>query len=143
MHAILHAHLIPKCPHADLFNQRGRDWLARQPVPEDEQAAIARHVRELDRLGEDLAMLDRDIAQDAAKDEAIQRLLTITGVDLAVAAGLMAAIGSIERFNSAQKLVSYFGLNPACDSRGAWWPTSCAAWDWRQDSRRKRAIGGA
>lgn len=118
VHAILHAHLIPKCPHADLFNQRGRDWLARQPVPEDEQAAIARHVRELDRLGEDLVMLDRDIAQDAAKDEAIQRLLTITGVNLAVAAGLMAAIGSIERFNSAQKLVSYFGLNPRVRQSG-------------------------
>ncbi len=25
VHAILHAHLIPKCPHADLFNKRGRD----------------------------------------------------------------------------------------------------------------------
>jgi transposase len=24
VHEILHAHLIPKCPHADLFNQRGR-----------------------------------------------------------------------------------------------------------------------
>ncbi|MTH94749.1 transposase, partial [Roseibium sp. RKSG952] len=28
VHAILHAHLIPKCPHADLFNKRGRAWLA-------------------------------------------------------------------------------------------------------------------
>lgn len=27
VHAILHAHLIPKCPHADLFNGRGRAWL--------------------------------------------------------------------------------------------------------------------
>ncbi|MEQ8923488.1 MAG: IS110 family transposase [Marinovum algicola] len=106
VHAILHAHLIPKCPHADLFNKRGRDWLTRQLVPEDERAAIARHVRELDRLGEDLAQLDRDIAQDALDDEEIQRLLTITGVNLAVAAGLMAAIGSIERFKSPQKLVS-------------------------------------
>ena len=32
----LHAHLIPKCPHADLFNRRGREWLARQPLPDDE-----------------------------------------------------------------------------------------------------------
>lgn len=31
VHAILHAHLIPKCPHADLFNRRGRDWLADSP----------------------------------------------------------------------------------------------------------------
>jgi transposase len=118
VHAILHAHLIPKCPHADLFNKRGRDWLHRQPVPEDERAAIARHIRELDRLGEDLAVLDRDIAQDAIDDEAIQRLLTITGVNLTVAAGLMAAIGSIDRFNSPQKLVSYFGLNPRVRQSG-------------------------
>ncbi|WP_245473692.1 IS110 family transposase [Bradyrhizobium zhanjiangense] len=27
VHSILHAHLIPKCPHADLFNARGRAWL--------------------------------------------------------------------------------------------------------------------
>ena len=118
VHAILHAYLIPKCPHADLFNRRGRDWLARQPVPDDERVAIARHVRELDRLGEDLAALDRDIAQDALEDEAIRRLLTITGVNLAVAAGIMAAIGSIDRFRSPQKLVSYFGLNPRVRQSG-------------------------
>ena len=34
VHAILHAHLIPKCPHADLFNQRGRAWLGRQDLPD-------------------------------------------------------------------------------------------------------------
>ncbi|AHD03266.1 hypothetical protein [Leisingera methylohalidivorans] len=45
-------------------------------------------------------MLDRNIAQKALEDEAIQRLLTITGVNLAVAAGLMAVVGSIERFKS-------------------------------------------
>lgn len=118
VHAILHAHLIPNCPHADLFNKRGRDWLTRQSVPEDERAAIARHIRELDRLGEDLVQLDRDIAQEPLDDKAIQRLLTITGVNLAVAAGLMAAIGSIERFKSPQKLVSYFGLNPRVRQSG-------------------------
>lgn len=106
------------CPRADLFNWRGRDWLARQPVPEDERAAIARHVRELDRLGGDLAKLDQDIAKDALDDDEIQRLLIITGVNLAVAAGLMAAIGSIERFKSPQKLVSYFGLNPRVRQSG-------------------------
>lgn len=98
--------------------QRGRDWLSRQPIPEDERVAIARHVRELDRVGEDLAMLDHDIAQDALDDEAIRRLLTITGVNLTVAAGLMAAIGSIDRFGSPQKLVSYFGLNPRVRQSG-------------------------
>lgn len=118
VHAILHAHLIPRCPHADLFNRPGRAWLARQPVPADEQAAIERHVRELDRLGEDLAGLDREIAQSALDDPAIKRLMTITGVNMTVAAGLMAAIGDIGRFQSPQKLVSYFGLNPRVRQSG-------------------------
>jgi transposase len=118
VHAILHAHLIPKCPHADLVNERGRDWLARQPVQGDERAAIARHVRELDRPAGDLAVIDREIAQDASESEEIRRLLTITGVNLAVAAGLMAAIGSIERFSSPSKLASYFGLNPRVRQSG-------------------------
>ena len=118
VHSILHAHLIPKCPHADLFNRRGRAWLLRQPLPDDERAAIERHVRELDRLGEDLDLLDREIAESVLDDPAIKRLMTITGVNLTVAAGLMAAIGDIARFSSPQKLVSYFGLNPRVRQSG-------------------------
>ncbi|MGY4183077.1 hypothetical protein ACVIHH_008368 [Bradyrhizobium sp. USDA 4518] len=83
-----------------------------QQLPDDERAAIDRHVRELDRLAEDLALLDREIAQDAIEDSAVNRLMTITGVNLAVAAGIVAEIGDISRFSSPQKLVSYFGLNP-------------------------------
>jgi transposase len=90
----------------------GRAWLAAQPLPDDERAAIDRHVRELDRLAEDLALLDSEIAQDAINDPAVNRLMTITGVNLTVAAGIVAAIGDIGRFKSPQKLVSYFGLNP-------------------------------
>jgi transposase len=116
--AILHAHLIPRCPHSDLFGGRGRAWLAKQPVPEDERGAIERHLRELDRLGEDLAALDREIAKDALDDTEIQRLLTITGVNVTVAVGVMAAIGTIDRFDCARKLVSYFGLNPRVRQSG-------------------------
>ena len=118
VHAILAAHLIPKCPHADLFNGRGRAWLERQPVPDDERVAIERHVRELDRLGEDLADLDREIALSVMDDVSVRRLMTITGVNLTVASGIMAAIGDVSRFESPQKLVSYFGLNPRVRQSG-------------------------
>ena len=118
VHAILYAHLIPKCPHADLFGRLGRAWLARQPLPDDQRAAIERHIRELDRLSDDLEVLDREIAEGALDDGAINRLLTITGVNLTVAAGLVAANGDIGRFKSPQKLVSYFGLNPRVRQSG-------------------------
>jgi transposase len=118
VHSILHAHLIPRCPHADLFSRVGRQWHKRQPLPSDEILAIERHVRELDRLGEDLEVLDREIAQDALGDAAVKRLMTITGVNLTVAVGLIAAIGDIHRFSSPQKLVSYVGLNPRVRQSG-------------------------
>ena len=55
--------LDPEVPACDLFNARGRTWLARQPLPDDERSAIDRHVRELDRLADDLDVLDREMAQ--------------------------------------------------------------------------------
>jgi transposase len=118
VHAILHAHLIPPCPHADLFSKVGRAWLERQPAPDDERVAIERHVRELDRMGEDLATLDKEIAGEALDDASVARLITITGVNLTVATGLVAAIGDVRRFSSPQKLVSYFGLNPRVRQSG-------------------------
>lgn len=75
-------------------------------------------MRELDRLADDLTVLDREIAQGALDHPAIKRLMTITGVNLTVATGLMAAIGNICRFKSPQKLVSYFGLNPRVRQSG-------------------------
>jgi len=44
--SILHSHLIPSCPHADLCGAKGRAWLVEQVVPEDERLAIERHLRE-------------------------------------------------------------------------------------------------
>jgi transposase len=117
-HAILAAHLVPPCPHAELFNGPGRAWLARQVLPDDERAAIECHLRELDRLGLDLATLDRDIGVTVVDQRAVRRLLTIAGMNVTVAAGLVAAIGDIRRFSSPQKLVSYFGLNPRVRQSG-------------------------
>jgi transposase len=118
IHGILAAHLVPPCPHAELFNRPGRMWLARQVLPDDERAAVDRHLRELDRLAEDLAGLDRDIGEAVIDDPAVRRLLTIAGMNVTVAAGLVAAIGDIRRFPSPQKLVSYFGLNPRVRQSG-------------------------
>ena len=67
--SILHSHLIPSCPHADLCGASGRAWLLGQVLPEDERLAIERHLREFDRLGEDLEVIERDLARSALADE--------------------------------------------------------------------------
>jgi hypothetical protein len=54
-------------------------------LPEDERLAVERHLREFDRLGEDLKVIERDLARSALADEAVKRLMTIPGVDMIVA----------------------------------------------------------
>jgi transposase len=60
--------------------------------------AVERHVRELDRLGEDLSGVERDIARRALEDAAVQRLMKVPGIDRVVAVSLAAAIGDVGRF---------------------------------------------
>jgi transposase len=118
IHAILHRNLVPRCPASDLFGLKGRAWLATQPLPPDERAAVTSLLRALDHGEEDLTELDRGLAGAVLDDAAARRLMTIPGVDFAVAVGIIAAIGDVSRFRSAQKLVSYFGLNPRVRQSG-------------------------
>jgi transposase len=116
--SILHGHLIPACPCADLCGPKGRAWLVEQAVPEDERLAIERHLREFDRLGEDLKVIERDLARSALAEEGVKRLMTIPGVDMVVALAMTAAIGDVRRFDRPQRLVSYLGLNPSVRQSG-------------------------
>ncbi len=116
--SILHAHLVPQCPHAGLFGHKGRAWLTAQHLPEDEREAVERHVREYDRAGEDLRVVERELARGALADASVKRLMTIPGIDMVVAVGLTAAIGPIERFKKPDRLVSYIGLNPSVHQSG-------------------------
>ena len=118
IHAILHRNLLPRCPASDLFGRKGRAWLTTQSLPADERAAVTSLLRALDHADEDLTELDRDLASSILEDAGVRRLMTIPGVDFAVAVGLVAAIGDVTRFRSPQKLVSYFGLNPRVRQSG-------------------------
>ena len=117
VHSVLHANLIPPFP-GELFSVTGRKWLEAQPVAADERLAIRRHLADLDRRASDLAALDQALAQRALQDARVQRLMTISGVHVTVAVGLLAAIGDISRFASPEKLVSYLGLNPSVRQSG-------------------------
>lgn len=118
IHSVLAAHLVPKSPAADLFGRKGRAWLAQQPLPLDERLSVEQRRRELDRLGEDLAAIERQLGDAVLEDARIHQLLSITGVNATVAIELLAAIGDVTRFRSPQKLVSYFGLNPCVYQSG-------------------------
>lgn len=115
--SLLHANLIPK-ETGRIFSKRGRARLEALPLPADQMRMALRHHDELTRLATELAIIDRDVAQRALADPDVKRLMTIGGVDAIVAASVLAAIGDIHRFSSAEKLVSYLGLNPSVHQSG-------------------------
>jgi hypothetical protein len=54
---------------------KGRAWLLVQALPPDEQDGMGRHLREHDRLREDLRLVEREIARDAPADADAKRLM--------------------------------------------------------------------
>lgn len=112
VHAILARNLIPPCLAADLFGHKGRAWLAQQPLPSDEQSAVATYLRTLDLAGTDLRAVEENLAQAALPRADVRHLITIPGVDAIVALSLVAAISDVRRFASPLKLIGYLGLDP-------------------------------
>jgi transposase len=116
--AILHRNLVVRCPAADLFGIKGRAWLAEQDLPPDERAAATALLRQLDFHADELALIDKDLAQVALRRDDVRRLMTIPGVDATVALSIVAAVGEFTRFRTPERLVSYFGLNPRVRQSG-------------------------
>jgi transposase len=116
--AILHRNLIPRCPASDLFGVKGRVWLARQPLPADEELAVGALLRQLDFHGQELRIIDASLGRAALERDEVRRLMTIPGVDATVALSLVAAVGDFRRFRGPERLVSYLGLNPRVRQSG-------------------------
>lgn len=117
IHAILHANLVPKYKGA-LFGSAGQRWLAKTVLPDHERLILDRLINELRHTSDQLAALDQELASLALADERALRLMTIPGVGPIVAAMVLSSVGDISRFDSPQKLASYFGLTPKVRQSG-------------------------
>lgn len=118
VHGILNRNLVPTPPMSDLFGGTGRHWLSRQALPPDERSCVEALVRQLDFHGQELKLVERELATEALPDPVVRRLMTIPGVDAITAISVVAAVGDFSRFPSPDRLVSYFGLNPKVRQSG-------------------------
>ena len=115
--AVLHANLVPKYA-GHLFGKDGRRWLSEVPLPDGERALLARQLDQLDWLNGRLMVLDRKLARTALDDKRARKLMTVAGISSVVATAVLASIGDISRFESSEKLASYFGLTPRVRQSG-------------------------
>ena len=76
-----------------MFGTTGRNWLAARPLPNDERRCANALLRQLDFHGDELKIVDRELAVEALEDPVVKGLMTIPGVDSIVAMSVIAAVG--------------------------------------------------
>ncbi|MGN6170827.1 MAG: transposase, partial [Solirubrobacteraceae bacterium] len=86
--------------------------------PDDEHETIAGCLRQIDFLTTEIDALGAAIAAEALTKPELLRLMSVPGVSVLTASTFVAAIGDIERFPSARKLVGYLGLDPRVRQSG-------------------------
>ena len=77
--------------------------IGRIDMRRDRLAAFAATLSSTDVVvveGEDLRVIERDLARSALADVSVARLMTIPGIDMVVALALVAAIGNVQRFGA-------------------------------------------
>jgi transposase len=119
IHAVLMRQLVGRPPVSDLFGVNGREWLRGLELATEERETVDAHIRQIEFLEQEIAEVERLIAQASLESAELKRLMSVPGVNVIVAASFLAAIGDIRRFESPRKLVGYLGLDPLVRQSGA------------------------
>lgn len=112
LHATLAQRLIP-VPFDRLFSPKGQQWLQQLDLDRDGRHAVDSDLRLLNAVEQEIQCLEDALARLAYEREAVRLLMTLPGVDFAVAQGVLAAWGTIERFPDADHAAAYLGLVPS------------------------------
>ncbi len=105
---------------SDLFGLRGREYLSTclAKLPPVTASMIVVQLDALDQLEIKIEALEKRIRTEIACTPAVQRLMTLPGVDETLGPVLAFEIGDVARFSRAECLASYAGLVPRLISSG-------------------------
>jgi transposase len=117
IYGILHRKLL-RCPYCEPFGRLGRAWLLAQEFTEAERFMVENDLALLDTLSRGVDAVDERLRVTASLERDARLLMTIPGVGVTVAVGLLAAIGDVRRFASPDQLAAYFGLMPRVSQSG-------------------------
>lgn len=116
--AALQRNLLDRPGVYDVAGERGRRFLEGVELPDDERQTVEGCLRQIDFLDEEVAAINRAVAEAAVRSREMRRLMSVPGVNLHTAATFMACVGDIGRFRDPRKLVSYLGLDPRVRQSG-------------------------
>ena len=99
-------------PEGEAFSKKSRRWMRSLELPETEHFLLHNSLDLLEAIDTRIAAADVELTRLAGEQERARLLMTIPGVGLQVALGLLGAIGDIQRFSTPEKLTAYLGLVP-------------------------------
>jgi len=112
IHALLADHGAHP-PMQRLFGPAGRQYLASLELPAVARGRIDAALRLIDAAAAEVTSLDRELRAVFAADARIAQLLPIPGIGFITAATVLAEVGEVSRFRSADQLCSWAGLTPS------------------------------
>lgn len=120
LHAILHQHNLQP-PQGDPFSTTNEEWWNDLDISPVETLQIRHFWMSIHHLNQLLTETEAHIAQLSVANEwhePMTFLMQLTGIGLYTGMTILAAIGDIERFPSAQQLVGYAGLGARVRASG-------------------------
>ena len=110
---VLNKNLIVTPDVSNLFGKQGLKWLSEVDLEPLARLQLNNLLNLLESTEYAIFQSETELREIAKKEKDIQLLMSIPGVGMKVALGFISAIGDVNRFDSPQKLASYFGLTPS------------------------------
>jgi transposase len=120
LHSILRRHHL-QAPAGNPFCQKNEKWWLELDIPQVAQLRVRHELVHLQHLRQLLSETDAEIARLSASAQWVDEvvfLIQLPGIGLVSAMTVLGAIGTIERFESASKLVGYAGLGASVHASG-------------------------
>ena len=117
----IHALLVHNGVTADVtdaFGVEGRKRIATAKLPVSQRYLLDGLLTQLDLLGRQMEEIEGQLAQIGTQEPAVQKLMTLPGIDFYSAQVILEEIGDITRFPSEKKLSSYAGRVPRVAQSG-------------------------
>lgn len=115
IHSVLAMRLIAESE--TLFSAKGQDWLhallRAERIDPEGKWLIESDLELLEHLQQQIDRLDQELLQRGYRDDRVGLLMTLPGVDVAVAETLLAALGDVSRFPTPEQAAAYLGLVPS------------------------------
>ncbi len=117
IHSVLAMRLI-EAP-TRLFTAAGLLWLRQLELDDQARLLVDSDLRQLEFLQKEIDALDAELAQRGYQNDSVKLLMTLPGVDVAVAEAMMAAWGDAKRFPDGDHAASFLGLVPSTKQSAA------------------------